>query len=80
MHKFMMVQRLEAKNSAIMPTNDVAPYDTNFDLQQSTVTQEPLRKFPPAQQQLLSKEAGMGPQGGVFRRKCHFEENKCLSQ
>ena len=81
MHKFMMVQRLEAKNSVIMPTNDAVPYDTNFDLQQSNVTQEPLRKFPPPQQQLLSKEAGMGPQGGgsdenVTSKRIHASRNK----
>ena len=81
MHKFMMVQRLEAKNSAIMHTNGVVPYDTNFDLQQSTVTQEPLRKFPPAQQQLLSKEAGMGPQGersdeNVTSKRINASRNK----
>ena len=34
-----MVQRIEMKNIAIMPTNDVAPHDTNFDFQQSTVPQ-----------------------------------------
>ena len=56
MHKNMMVQRIEMKNIGIMPTNDVAPHDTNFDFQQSTVPQEPLRKFPP--QQLLGTQGG----------------------
>ena len=57
----------------IMPTNDAVPYDTNFDLQQSNVTQEPLRKFP---QQQHPKYAGGVSDENVTSKRIHASRNK----